>query len=207
MSNIKNLVFDMGGVLVDLDRQAAINAFCEMGFPEAASLLDPYLQRGVFLQMECGEITAAQFRQYIRSRITPPRDVADSEIDGALCKFLVGLPEYKLSLIDRLHKRFKIYMLSNNNPIACDFVERTMFTQQGHTIDYYFDDLFLSHRMKMLKPNEDIFREMERLSGIVPQESLFIDDAPANIETARRLGYQTYLAGENEDFSHLFENI
>lgn len=205
--SIKNIVFDLGGVLLDLDRDAAVEALSELGFHQAAELLDPYLQRGIFLQMERGEISAAEFHQYVRSQIADNTTVTDSQIDLALNKFLVGIPSYKLTMLLELRKRFKVYMLSNTNTIAFNYVKQSMFSSQGLGVNDYFDQLFLSYKMKVLKPDPEIFGKMTEQTGLREDETLFIDDSKANIETARKLGFKVYLAKENEDFRELFKNI
>lgn len=205
--SIKNIVFDLGGVLIDLNRNAAVEAFSQIGFHRAAELLDPYLQRGIFLQMERGEISTAEFHSYVHSQIADNTTVTDNQIDSALNKFLIGIPSYKLTMLLELRKRFKVYMLSNTNEIAFNYVKQSMFTSQGLGVDDYFDQLFLSYKMKVLKPDPEIFRKMIEQTGICESETLFIDDSKANINTARELGLNVYLAKENEDFRELFKNI
>lgn len=206
MNNIKNIVFDMGGVLVDLERQACVNAFVDLGFKDAPAMLDPYLQRGIFLQHESGEITPQQFRDAIKQGVEDPVP-SDEQIDEALNKFLIGLPVYKLEMLRDLKKRFKIYMLSNTNQIMVDFIDRTMFTQEGLTYNDYFDYRYLSHEMKLLKPSDDIYLEMARHGEMIPEQTLFLDDSQANIETAVRLGFQTYFVKPEEDYRHIFSTI
>lgn len=203
MIPINTVIFDMGGVLIDLDQQACIDAFAEAGYARAGEMLDPYLQTGMFLALEEGKLSPEQLYDTIREQSGKP--ISDETIASALGKFVKGLPVYKLDMLRNLRNiGYRTFMLSNTNSIMLRQIADTWFTQQGLTLDDYFDRLFLSFEMGVVKPHPEIFHRMIDQSGIRPAEALFIDDAPANIETARNLGFHTYLATPAEDFSHIF---
>ena len=202
---IENIMFDMGGVLVDLDRYACVKAFCDLGFEEAGRLLDSFHQKGIFGQLEKGEASPEDLYEYVRR--STGRDIPSADIDGALCSFLTGLPVYKLQMLLDLRKRFNILLLSNTNPIMMEFSRRTFFAQQGLTAEDYFDDIFLSYQMGLLKPDERIFRRIIDEAGIDPSRTLFIDDGRDNTDAAARLGYRTYLASPQEDFRGIFAEL
>lgn len=203
MKKIKNIVFDLGGVLLDLDRQAAVDKFIELGYSQADDLLDPYRQKGIFLQLEKGEVTPEELYEYIQRQTDVP--ISPEQINEALCKFLVGLPEYKLDMLRELKQDYNIYMLSNTNAIMFPYVAKTYFTQQGLGLEDYFDRTFLSYEMDCVKPDEKIYTKMLSEGGFKAQESLFIDDASANIAIAKELGFYTYLAKPKEDFRKIFK--
>lgn len=202
---IKNLVFDMGGVLVDLDREACIRAFREIGYPEAADLLDPYRQSGIFLQLEEGKVSPEQLHDYIRDKTG--RAIDSRAIDNALERFVTGLPLYKLEMLRNLRHSFRVYLLSNTNAIMMPGIRTRYFTQEGLRMEDYFDGIFLSYEMQLAKPTPAIFEKMLREGGFQAEESLFVDDSPANIETARKLGFYTYLARPGEDFRPIFNDL
>ncbi len=206
MTMIKNIIFDMGGVLLDLDRQRCIDSFAAIGYPQAGQMLNNYAQTGIFGDLERGRITVAGFYDHIR-RETGRSSLTDAEIAGALNSFIVGMPEYKLRMLSDLRKRFTIYMLSNTNAVMMPHIRESYFTRHGLTFDDYFDRAFLSYEMDEIKPAERIFLDMVAQGGMAPSESLFIDDGPSNIETAARLGFRTYLAKEHEDFRHIFDKL
>lgn len=202
---IKNLIFDMGGVLIDLDRDACVAAFRKIGYPEADKLLDNYAPKGAFRELEIGNCSPEEFYAYVQNRID--RDVAPEQIENAFLKFLKRLPGYKLDMLLGLRKRFNVYMLSNTNPIMMPYIRENFFTQCGLAFEDYFDRAFLSFEMKSMKPDADIFLRMMSDGRINPEESLLIDDGQANIDTARRLGFETYLASPGEDFRHIFDAL
>lgn len=201
MNNIKNVVFDMGGVLVDLDREACIREYNKIGYTEADKLLDPYVQTGIFLELEKGTITPQDLHAYIQ-RSCP--EATGQMIDEALFAFVTGLPQSKLDMLLSLRKRYNVYMLSNTNEIMFPYIEQKWFSTGGHTIDDYFDRLFLSYKMGVVKPGKEIFEMMTGQGNMIPEQTLFIDDATANVATAQELGFRTYLAAPNEDLNHLF---
>ena len=202
---IRNIIFDMGGVLLDLDRQRCVDSFAAIGYPQAEQMLSNYAQTGIFGDLERGRVTPAEFYDHIRRETG--RDTSDSDIARALNSFIVGMPEYKLQMLSDLRGRFGIYMLSNTNAIMIPYIRETWFTLHGLTFDDYFDRAFLSYEMGEIKPAESIFLDMIEQGGLTPSECLFIDDGPSNIDTASRLGFHTYLAADHEDFRHIFDKI
>lgn len=204
MENIKNIVFDLGVVLMDLDREGVVKAMKRIGFPQAEGLINSHLQKGIFRQLEEGNATEEEFFSYVRDHST--EEPSDEQIRDAFNAFLVGIPQYKLDMLLELRKRFNIYMLSNNNPVSMAGAEK-FFTTQGLAIDDYFDRIFISYKMKLLKPGKEIFLKMMEDTGMMPAETLFIDDAPANTATARELGFHTYQPVPQEDFRKIFDTI
>ncbi len=204
-NQIKTIIFDLGGVLYDLDRERCVAALENLGLKDVDSLLSNYKQSGVFQQLEEGSISAETFYSEIRSLIGTK--VPDEAIKAAWDSFLVAIPDYKLEMVAALKERFQIFMLSNTNEIHFNSEIPNAFLKNGKTIDDYFDTLYLSYKMKASKPHKKIFELMVEDSGIVPSECFFIDDSPENIRVAAEMGFNTYLAKPYEDFTHLFETM
>jgi putative hydrolase of the HAD superfamily len=203
---IRNIIFDMGGVLVDIDRERCVEAFRRIGFPEADQMLDCYSQKGVFGDLESGRVTPAEFFDWVRSESRS--EITDGQIAGALDEFITGLPVYKLQMLRDLRRRFGVYMLSNTNAVMLPSIRARYFTQLPPlTFDDYFDRAFLSYEMGCIKPADEIFHMMVAQGGFTPAECLFIDDGQANVDTAARLGFHTYLARAGEDFRHIFDSL
>lgn len=206
MKSIKTIVFDLGGVLIDLNVEKASEKFWQFGYPRDEMPVDPYKQSGPFLKLEEGLIEPQEYYDFVNSKL--PRPVSAETINSALYDFVLGIPDYKLTMLSELRGQgYQIFMLSNTNVIMFEYMRDNKFTAQGLTVDDYFDKLYLSYRMKCAKPHDVIFEKMIADSGILPSQTLFIDDAKANIETAAKLGFETYLAGEKEDYRHIFNHI
>lgn len=164
-------------------------------------------------QLEAGLINADQFHRLIREKYN--LSLSDDVIDDAFYRFLLDIPKYKMDLIRRLHNgvynangnKIRILVLSNTNEIQFPYCIRKFFNVDGDSVEKYFDHLYLSYEMKMTKPSEEIFLKLLSDEGIKPEEAVFLDDGPANVETARRLGMQVYHVMPNENYSKLFDDI
>lgn len=200
MEGIKNILFDLGGVLIDLNKQACVDAFAAIGYPQAGQMLNDYVQSGIFLDLEEGRISPETFYQAIMAEAPVTRQM----IDQAFFKFLEGIPQYKMEMLLELKKKYNVLMLSNTNHIMFTWLRNAYFGSNGHTINDYFDKLFLSYEMGVAKPNPEIFRQIIEEHGVVPSETFFLDDGIRNIEAANKFGFKTYFVKPKEDFRHLF---
>lgn len=185
--NIKNLIFDLGGVIIDIRRQNCIDALRKLGMPDADQFLGDSIQKGPFLSLEDGSITAAQFRDELRARISRP--VTDDDIDHAFGKFLVEIPVDRLRMLESLHHRYRLYILSNTNPIMWNSGIRQLFEADGHNREYYFDGEVASFKARCVKPHKEIFQYAIDHLGINPAESLFFDDSIDNVNASREIGF------------------
>lgn len=201
---IKNLLFDLGGVILDIERQRCVDALVRLGMHDAGSFLGDYVQSGPFLQLENGDITAAQFRDEIRARVAAP--LTDAQIDDAMNRFLIGIPISRLAQLRHLRSQYNIYMLSNTNPIMFSTKIPECFRLEGHDMDFYFDGIITSFTAHASKPAPEIFRHAISTLGIVPEETLFFDDSEKNLEAARKFGFHTYLVKPGEEFYDYFLN-
>ena len=203
LKDIKNIVFDLGGVIITLDRDEAVKRFKEAGLKNAAELLNACHQKGIFLELEEGKLSQEDFYEAIRKEAG--KFISNETIDHGWMGFLKELPEYKLTLLEELKREgYQVYLLSNTNPVIMSWAFSPAFSPEGKSIDKYFDKLYLSYKIGYTKPHPEIFRFMLNDSGMIPSETLFIDDGIANVEMGKELGMKTYLAANGEDFRHLF---
>lgn len=203
LKGIKNIVFDLGGVLITLDRSEAVNRFNEAGLKNADELLSAYHQKGIFLELEEGKLSKEEFYEAVRKEAG--KFISNETIDYGWMGFLKELPEYKLTMLEELKRKgYRLYLLSNTNPVIMSWAHSPAFSPQGKSIGEYFDKLYLSYQIGYTKPHPEIYRYMFKDSGMIPSESLFIDDGIANIEMGKQLEMKTYLAVNGEDFRHLF---
>jgi len=204
-SNISTLIFDFGGVLIDLDMNQSILNFKKLGVENVENYLSNFGQSGFFMQLEKGKISAEEFRSEIRKMTT--NTITDKEIDDAWNAFLVRIPSEKLDIVYQLRKKFRVIMLSNTNAIHFPYAERTFFSYKNRSIDEYFDKCYRSYDMKMAKPDAEIFEAILSQEQVAPNQCLLLDDGPKNIEQAQKLGFQTYFVDPKEDLSFLLTNI
>lgn len=203
LQNIKQVIFDLGGVIVDLEMERVRECFRQIGMPRMAALMDPCYPAEVNERMERGEITWEEACDEMR-RIDNRPDVTNEQIEWVYREFLARVDSHKIELIEQLRARgLKLYILSNTNRVAFDAVRRH-FAAAGRKIEDCFDGIFLSYEMKLLKPAPEIFQEVIRRTGITPEETLFIDDGARNADAGHAAGFQVYCPPSNGSFAHLF---
>lgn len=202
---IKNLLFDLGGVIMDIEKERCVAAFEELGLRDARSYFGDFSQQGPFMRLEQGTISPDEFHAALRTGL--PKGVSDEDIDRAFCKFLIGIPAHRLDELRRLRRSYRVYMLSNTNPIMWKSKIRDDFGQQGLTREDYFDGIVTSFEAKALKPDRAIFDYACRKLGIRPEETLFIDDSQANLDAAAALGFRTALAAPHTEFIQVITPI
>ena len=185
---VKAIVFDLGGVLIDLDLDRSIRAFREiLGYEKITELLDPCHQKGIYGDMEAGLITADEFRSEVLRESRPGCTPAD--VDRAMEGLLVGMDPAKVPLLHALAEKYPVYCLSNNNEISVPLMHR-IYDQVGLDWKRVFRKEFISCRMKMLKPSREIFDAAAAEIGLLAGEILFVDDSQRNVDAAIAAGWQ-----------------
>lgn len=203
MEGIKNLIIDFGGVIINLTRNRCIEAFAQLGVDVHEQLGTLSHHKDLFRHLEIGESSPAQFRDGIRQRSN--RLLTDQEIDEAWIAMLDDVPDYKLDLLLRLKKEYKTLLLSNTNSIHWQWAEQNIFTYKRHTVDDFFHQIYLSYELHLEKPDPEIFEYVLNDAGILPEETLLIDDSLVNCKAAEALDMRTYMPEPREDWSFLFE--
>lgn len=198
---IKNLLFDLGGVIIDLCRMNCVASFERLGMKNVSNFLGEYSQKGPFLQLEEGLISEDEFRQEVRNLIAG--DVSDEQIDNAFCDFLAGIPPHRLEQLRKLKEKYNIYMLSNTNSIMWNSRIAEEFRKEGFEREDYFDGMVTSFEARCIKPNVEIFNYVTANLGIEPHETLFLDDSQNNLDAASTLGFHTQLVSPGDEFYDL----
>ena len=201
--NIKNIVFDLGGVLLNLDFGRALEAFKKAGFDDIENQLQSFNREGTFMQSELGEISEEEFRTAIRQKASV--ELTDQEIDDMWNLILMDIPHEKLKLVLDLRSKYMVYLLSNTNKTHWDYTCNHAFNYHGFRVNDYFEETFLSFEMHLAKPDKTIFERMLQEANLLPEETLFIDDSEANCKTAETLGIHAHHYHIGDDLSKIFE--
>ncbi|MBQ7350104.1 MAG: HAD family phosphatase [Bacteroides sp.] len=201
--NIKNIVFDLGGVLIDLDFKSAINGLQKAGFANVKEQLQAFDREGIFQKFEVGEISADEFRAAIRENAIVT--LTDTEINNLWNLMLLEIPREKLELILDLRSKYMVYLLSNTNSIHWDYVCKNAFNYRGFRVNDYFEETFLSFEMHLAKPDKAIYKKMLNDANLLPEETLFIDDSEANCKAAAEVGIHAHHYHIGDDLSKIFE--
>ena len=200
MKQIKNIAFDLGGVVIALSYEQAVRRFEEIGLKDARQHLDAFHQRGIFGDLERGIITTEEFRIELGKLIG--REVTYDECLYAWHGYVEYVPQKNLQMILKLRQLgYKVCLLSNTNPFMMQWAMSNEFDGNGHSMDYYFDNLYLSYKYKYMKPSPEIFKIMLEGQQSSAEETLFIDDGQKNVEAAKELGMKTLFPENNEDWT------
>lgn len=203
--NRKAVIFDMGGVLVDLDMDGCRNAFKELlGFYRIDELLDPCHQKGIIGELEEGMISSEEFRSIVLSESVPGS--APETVDKAMWHILKEIKPYKAELLRKMTEKYDLYMLSNNNGITMVRAHH-LFNEVGAPIDDIFIKCFLSYEMKALKPSEKFYKDVVDQLGLPAEDMLFIDDSVSNVDGANAAGLPAVHYVPGTDLSALLADV
>ena len=197
---IRNLLFDLGGVIIDIERRRCVDAYSKLGLADADTYFGEYAQSGIFMAIEDGSMNVDDFHAAMRELL--PDSVSDYQIDTAFQKFIVGIPVERLQTLRKLRRDgYGIYLLSNTNPIMRRGVISTEFGTDGLRREDYFDGMVTSFDARSAKPDAGIFEYAIEQLGIEPSETLFFDDSLANVEAAKALGFEAVHVKPGTEFT------
>ena len=203
--NKKAIIFDFGGVLIDLDINDCKDTFKrELGYDKIDDILDPCHQKGIVGDMEEGVITADEFRAEVLKDSRP--GARPEEVDDAFMHILAGIPAYKGSLLNRLAESYDVYILSNNNPIVAPHMPE-LFAGVGVDFKNLFKKTFLSYEMKALKPSYTFYKRVLEQIGRPVEELLFIDDSQKNVDGAIAAGLPAVYYDPTTDLAALLAEV
>lgn len=200
MKEIKNIAFDLGGVIITINQDNAIKRFGEIGISDAAERLNPYTQSGIFGDVEVGKITADDFIAELSKMAG--RQLTFEDCQYAWKGYFQELPERNLEILRKLRAEgYKLLLLSNTNPFIMRWALNGDFDGHGNTLGSYFDGLYLSYECCAMKPDVKIFNKMIADENIKPCETLFVDDGPRNVAAAGEMGFKTFCPENGSDWT------
>ena len=191
VTDYKNIIFDFGGVILNLDYGLTIKAFEQLGVHDFETSYSQLDQVRLFDEFERGEISPERFRSGIREVLN--LDISDAEIDTAWNAMLLDLPKERLALLQKLGADKRLALLSNTNAIHAKRFEAEMTAAHAiENLNPFFEKVYYSFEVGMRKPESRIFELVINELDFEPGETLFIDDSPQHIEGARSVGLGTY---------------
>lgn len=203
LTSIDAIIFDLGGVVLNLDYNKTIDQFKILGKENFEKLYTQSQQDKIFDQFETGKISAQEFRKYMKSFLD--EQITDEQIDFAWNAMLLDLPAARIELLLRLKKEYKIFLFSNTNEIHFDAFQKIIQQQYGdaNLLEKVFHQTYYSHLVGERKPNQAAFNTVLSDHTLISQRTLFIDDSIQHIEGASRMGIKVrHLL--NEDIISLF---
>ena len=200
---IRNIIFDLGGVLLNIDPKKTIEAFGKLGMKQLVGDKGLSYDHEIFYLMERGKITSDEFREGVLELL--PNRVSFQEVNDAWTAMLLDFPAIRVELIKNLCKDFKIYLFSNTNAIHVEKFHSNFRNQHGFEVSTLFDKDFYSNEIGYRKPSFESYQEIIRLSGIDPKESLFVDDSLQNIESAIDFGLKGFWLEPGQKVEEIFQ--
>jgi FMN phosphatase YigB (HAD superfamily) len=184
----KNILFDLGGVILDINVQATLKKFYELGFPAELMQYPHTMNTDLFFRYQTGKIDTDQFRNEIR--ITAGIEMSDEDFDDAWNSMLVRIPGERTTLLKKLSKHYDLYLLSNTSPLHVRVFEKMYLEVAGETMQEVFKKLYYSHMIGQHKPDAEAWEYVIKDAPLKARETLFLDDSIQNIKAAQELGFQ-----------------
>lgn len=203
LTNIKNIIFDLGNVLLNLDFDASINTFRKLGLKDEIVNNQHAYADPVFYELEVGKITPAKFRKKVRTIINN-YSCSDQEIDDAWSAMIKDIPANRVKKLQELGKKYNVYLFSNTNEIHIKKLLQEFKNQHDIEFPSLFNTVYYSHEIHERKPDIISFEKVIKLSGVNPTESIFIDDLGKNINAAEKSGLKTFWLKEGMEMADLF---
>jgi FMN phosphatase YigB (HAD superfamily) len=187
----RNLIFDLGGVILDLSIDHTLHSFAKISKIDIETVRRRFATAPGFEEYEKGALDDSGFRNFVRETYSVTAN--DPVIDDCWNAMLRGIPQIKLDLLMRLQGEFRVFLLSNTNAIHIHHINEVMLPKMpgAKALETYFHKAYYSHRMRKRKPNADIFEEVMEENNLLPEQTVFLDDNDLNIEGARSLGIKT----------------
>ena len=207
MPAIKNIIFDLGGVIMNIDFKRTENAFAELGFTNFKQYMTQFHITPFFEEYETGKIDEAAFIKGIQQIAGKP--ITAPQIVYAWNALLLDFPPARIDLLEKLKLHYRIFLLSNTNELHYNAFQQTLHAITGKTLEDLFEKTYFSHTAHLRKPDAAIYRLVLDENNLNAAETLFIDDTASNFSGAEETGIQTFHLKPPMDITSmtLFENM
>lgn len=202
--NIKNIIFDLGGVIMGLDVPKTIKEFERLGITNVVNDTGHYYTDPIFYDLEIGEISDIGFIEKLRSKSSLNPSV--NEIKEAWNAMILDMPKEKIEILFHLKEKYNIFLLSNTNSIHQEKFLREVNKANNISFNNLFQKAYYSHKIGIRKPNAEVFEFVLNDSCLVSQETLFVDDSLENLKAAESVGIQTYHINDDNTLKLLFKS-
>ncbi len=189
MENIKNIIFDLGGIFLNIDFKKTESAFVDLGVTDFHHYYTQNHASALFQQLETGKITPEEFHQSFIGQTGV--QLSFEELKEAWNALLLDFPPERLHWLKKVRGKYKTFLFSNTNKIHYDAFSKSFYELTGEDFSSYFDKAYYSHQMGLRKPDSESFLYILNEQKLLPSETLFIDDTLKNIEGAQKVGLQT----------------
>ena len=207
MQPVKNIIFDFGNVLFDLDLPAIERHFRQYFGENFAAVREKFGRDRIFELYETGGLSTEEFVDTLRLASGPP--LSGRQITTAWNSIFIGMPKRRFDMLLRLRRQYKVFLLSNINDLHAAWIDAYMLREHGIP-DFqtrYFDAVYYSHLIRLRKPDREIYEYVLADAELVPEETVFFDDMPINVEAARRVGIQGILHPPGKEIGEVVASL
>ena len=204
LTNIKNIIFDLGKVLLNLDFNASVVAFQKLGLKTDVLDNKQAYSDPVFYELEVGKVTPKEFCIRVR-KVLNNQDATDLQIEDAWYSMILDVPANRVKVVQELSKSYNVYLFSNTNQIHIERLHRAFKAEHGIDFPSLFVKDYYSHEIHERKPDLSSYQKVIELAGINPEESIFIDDLEKNIIGAQQSGLKTFWLKEGMEMTDIFD--
>lgn len=206
MAEVKNIIFDLGGVIINLDIHKTITEFNKLCNKPFEAIYTQLQQTELFDLFDKGQISEVDFFSQLQQQINTQAPLTD--LINAWNAMLLDFPKHRLDLLLELKKRYRLFLLSNTNETHVIEFEKTLHQAHNCTnLEPFFEKVYYSCQMGMRKPDEEIFVRVLTENHLNPLETIFIDDSPQHLVGAIKAGIQSYLLPKEKDISLLINEL
>ena len=189
MKNIQNILFDLGGVLLNINYQRTENAFAALGIPNFHEQYHQFFANPLFSALETGQTDEADF--FLQLSKQTGVTLTEQQITQAWNAMLLDWRTESIALLPQLAKQYRLFLLSNTNAIHHNAFQESYTKQFNQSFDLHFEAAYYSHLIQQRKPHDAAFQYVLNQHQLNAATTLFIDDSLPNIEAAAALGFQT----------------
>ncbi len=189
MSKKKIILFDLGGVLINVDYNKTKEAFEELGIDDFNALFSQAQQNDLFSDYETGKISSFHFINKLLELL--PAGTSANQVVHAWNAMILDFPIERMNYMEKLAEEAKLYVLSNTNDIHVEKALRNLKKVTPKKLEDYFTEVFFSHEIGDRKPNVSAFKLVLERMNAQPEDVLFVDDSLQHIEAAKSLGIET----------------
>jgi HAD superfamily hydrolase (TIGR01509 family) len=186
----KNILFDFGAVVINIDIPQAYRAFSDLSGIPAETIQHLFEGQGAYADFESGKMSNDGFRALLRQELSISS--SDEQLDNAWNSMLLDIPPVRIEKLRDLKTRYNIYLLSNTNAIHKKKIQE-MFLEQFGIEDFtkLFHKRYLSYEIGLLKPDPSIYEYVLKDAGLKKEETIFLDDNTDNVKSALNIGLPT----------------
>lgn len=206
MKHIKNIIFDLGGLIINLDVNKTILEFNKLTYMPFEAIYTQASQSSLFNDLDKGKITNEEFFYEVAKQIR--YDGPQEALHKAWNAMLLDVPDKRLDVLVKMKQNYNTFLLSNTCEPHITAFEHNLYLKHGvKNFNDYFDEVYYSCRLGMRKPEKEIFKFVLEKNKLKPEETVFIDDSIQHVKGAGECGISAFLLPKNAEIGEFLKDL